>query len=346
MHRISKEILQFTTLHIMVLLQNIVEYINVLKVLLEKDPDLTIKNTKGLTPIEESKSTAVVKTFWKYLTGIPDSTTKEKAKSKSTKSFTKLPVHCNKKRSKSMDKKDSVKLDRAKKAQKESKIPASLKTSPSITLDSFIPINYLGGGSFGKVYLVKTKSTGKYYAMKILSKKKTMSENLWRYIYAERNVQSLVRHPFIVRMRCAFQTKGSLAMVMDYYPGGDLARVLYRERKFCESTARAYVAEIVLAIEELHRKEIIYRDLKPENVVIDSEGHIGLTDFGLSKEGIKYRDFTKSFCGSVAYLAPEILEENGNGHCRSVDWYLVGVMLYAMLVGIPPYYDKTRYSLS
>eukprot|EP00826_Nyctotherus_ovalis_P006865 TRINITY_DN11676_c0_g2_i1.p3 TRINITY_DN11676_c0_g2~~TRINITY_DN11676_c0_g2_i1.p3 ORF type:complete len:112 (+),score=18.18 TRINITY_DN11676_c0_g2_i1:776-1111(+) len=96
MHRISKEILQFTTLHIMVLLQNIVEYINVLKVLLEKDPDLTIKNTKGLTPIEESKSTAVVKTFWKYLTGIPDSTTKEKAKSKSTKSFTKLPVHCNK----------------------------------------------------------------------------------------------------------------------------------------------------------------------------------------------------------------------------------------------------------
>jgi len=207
-------------------------------------------------------------------------------------------------------------------------------------LDSFIPINYLGGGSFGKVYLVKTKSTGKYYAMKVLSKKKTKVENLWRYIYAERNIQSMVRHPFIVKLRCAFQTKGSFVMIMDYYPGGDLGHLLREEKKFTEERARMYIAEVILAIEELHKKEIIYRDLKPENVLIDSQGHIALTDFGLSKEGVKYHDFTKSFCGSVAYLAPEIL--NDAGHSRSVDWYLVGVMFYAMIIGIPPYYNKIR----
>eukprot|EP00826_Nyctotherus_ovalis_P064810 TRINITY_DN9514_c0_g2_i2.p1 TRINITY_DN9514_c0_g2~~TRINITY_DN9514_c0_g2_i2.p1 ORF type:complete len:239 (+),score=59.27 TRINITY_DN9514_c0_g2_i2:1533-2249(+) len=132
-------------------------------------------------------------------------------------------------------------------------------------------------------------------------------------------------------------------MVMDYCPGGDLSQVLHRESKLSEDRARIYLAEILLALEELHRREVIYRDLKPDNVVLDGEGHALLIDFGLSKQGVKGSEFTASFCGSVAYLAPEMVKKSGHG--RSVDWYLLGVLLYEMLVGIPPYFNKNREKL-
>jgi len=127
---------------------------------------------------------------------------------------------------------------------------------------------------------------------------------------------------------------------MDYCPGGDLAKSLQKERRFTEERARIYLCEVLLAIEELHNHEIIYRDLKPDNVVLDKEGHALLTDFGLSKEGVKESQYATSFCGSVAYLAPEILSRTGHG--RSVDWYLLGTLLYEMLVGIPPYYSRYK----
>lgn len=129
-------------------------------------------------------------------------------------------------------------------------------------------------------------------------------------------------------------------MILDYCPGGDLAQVLKLEGKFTESRAKAYAAEVLLAVQSLHRRDIIFRDLKPDNVVIDEEGHAMLTDFGLSKEGIDDNISAKSFCGSLAYLAPEMLKRKGHG--KSVDWYLFGVLLYEMLVGESPYfsYDK------
>eukprot|EP00826_Nyctotherus_ovalis_P005757 TRINITY_DN1130_c0_g2_i4.p1 TRINITY_DN1130_c0_g2~~TRINITY_DN1130_c0_g2_i4.p1 ORF type:complete len:200 (-),score=63.98 TRINITY_DN1130_c0_g2_i4:527-1126(-) len=198
----------------------------------------------------------------------------------------------------------------------------------------------LGKGSFGQVYLVKKKNSGEYYAMKAQSKSMVVAQNLAKYVYTERNVQSTINHNFIVKLRCAFQTKTKLLMVMDYCKGGDLGHVLQREKRFTEERARIYTSEILLAIEELHRREIIYRDLKPDNVVIDEDGHALLTDFGLSKQGIKEADFTQSFCGSVAYLAPEVLRRSGHG--RTVDWYLLGVLLYEMLVGIPPYFDRNK----
>ena len=207
-------------------------------------------------------------------------------------------------------------------------------------LDSFAPIQLIGKGSFGEVYLVKKKSTGKLYAMKIMSKRMIQRQNLAKYIYTEKNVQSSIKHPFIVRLYCAFQSSTRLFMVMDYCGGGDLGHVLQREKRFSEETARIYIAEVLLAIEELHNREIIYRDLKPDNVVLDEEGHALLTDFGLSKDGIKDSEFTLSFCGSVAYLAPEMLRRSGHG--RTVDWYLLGVLLYEMLVGIPPYFNKDK----
>ena len=116
--------------------------------------------------------------------------------------------------------------------------------------------------------------------------------------------------------------------------------MLSREKKFDEPRARCYLAEILLALQELHKRDIIFRDLKPDNVVIDEEGHALLTDFGLSKESVLDNNQAKSFCGSVAYLAPEVLRRAGHG--KSIDWYLTGVLLYEMLVGIPPYFSNNK----
>ena len=211
----------------------------------------------------------------------------------------------------------------------------------SISLNSFLPVKQLGKGSFGEVFLVQKKSNKKHYALKMLSKDKIFGQNLLVYAYAERNVQAIVCHPFIVKMHCAFQTSKKLFLVMDYCPAGDLGTILQREHKFTKDRAKAYLCEILLALQELHNHEIIYRDLKPDNIVMDADGHALLTDFGLSKQGIRDRDNTKSFCGSVAYLAPEVLCKAGHG--RSVDWYLLGTLLYEMLVGVPPYFHRNKY---
>lgn len=124
---------------------------------------------------------------------------------------------------------------------------------------------------------------------------------------------------------------------------GDLGRIIQKERYFSEDRARIYAAEILLALEDLHRRDIIFRDLKPENVVIDEEGHALLTDFGLSKEGVLDNVSAKSFCGSIAYLAPEVLKRMGHG--KSIDWYLLGLLIYEMIVGIPPYYSSNKEQL-
>ena len=168
-------------------------------------------------------------------------------------------------------------------------------------------------------------------------------QNITKYIFTEKKVQSSLKHPFIVRLYCAFQSSAYLFMIMDYCGAGDLGHVLQLKQKLSESLARLYIAEVLLAIEELHRREIIYRDLKPDNVVLDGDGHALLTDFGLSKDGMKASEYTQSFCGSVAYLAPEMLSRSGHG--RTVEWYLLGVLLYEMLVGMPPYFNRNKEKL-
>lgn len=125
-------------------------------------------------------------------------------------------------------------------------------------------------------------------------------------------------------------------MVLDLCTGGDLAFHLTKREMFDETEAMFFTAEIVLAIEYIHSLNVIYRDLKPENILIDSEGHIKLTDFGLAKENIDFKAFAKSFCGSPAYLAPEMLTEKGVG--RPADIYQMGAVLYELLVGFPPFY--------
>jgi serine/threonine protein kinase len=209
---------------------------------------------------------------------------------------------------------------------------------PHAEYSDFTLICLLGKGAFGEVYLVQKRDTGQEFAMKVLNKHRLTKQNLMKYAIAERNVLTYISHPFIVALHYAFQTPEKLVLILDYCPGGDLSELLRKKERLTEKQAKLYICEILLALEELHSRDIIYRDLKPANVVLDAAGHALLTDFGLSKEGVTDTSLTQSFCGSVSYLAPEML--CSAGHNKTVDYYLLGVLLYEMLVGAPPYYDS------
>ena len=209
-----------------------------------------------------------------------------------------------------------------------------------ISPSSFICLAQLGKGSFGEVYLVQKINTQEKFAMKVLRKERIIGQNLLKYAIAERNVLSLSNHPFIVKLNFAFQTSSKLFLILEYCPNGDLAKHLLFEKRFPEERAKFYICEVLLALENLHKRDIIFRDLKPDNVVLDEEGHCKLTDFGLSKEGVNENQYAQSFCGSIAYLAPEMLKKQGHG--KAVDWYLLGVLFYEMLVGITPFFTTRK----
>lgn len=195
--------------------------------------------------------------------------------------------------------------------------------------------------NIGKVFLVREIKTGHMFALKVLKKDNIIRRNQVEHTKTERNVLGKVNHPFIVGMNMAFQSRDKLYFVLDYCAGGELFFHLGKLGKFHEARARFYAAEIILAISYVHSLGVIYRDLKPENVLLDATGHIRLTDFGLSKEGISNSSSgANSFCGTPEYLAPEIL--NRQGHGRAVDWWSLGALLYEMLTGLPPFYCQDR----
>jgi len=219
---------------------------------------------------------------------------------------------------------------------------ASLMSPPS--LESFKIIKVIGKGSFGKVFLVKEIQTNELYALKVLRKDNIIKRNQVEHTRTERSVLGYVKHPFIVGLNMAFQSNDKLYFVLDYCAGGELFFHLGKLGKFPEPRACFYTAEIILAISYIHNLDIIYRDLKPENVLLDARGHVRLTDFGLSKEGISSNSSgAYSFCGTPEYLAPEIL--NRQGHGRAVDWWSLGALLYEMLTGLPPFYCRDREKL-
>jgi len=205
--------------------------------------------------------------------------------------------------------------------------------------DDFEVLKVLGKGAFGKVMLVKAKQgNGEIYAMKVLSKQLLMERNEVTHTKTERKTLEDTHHPFLVHLRFAFQTPTKLYLVMDYCNGGELFYHLKTTGRFPEARARLYAAEITSALEHLHARNIVYRDLKPENVLLDSEGHVRVTDFGLAKDNMGAHDATKTFCGTPDYLAPEIIMDKGHG--RGVDWWSLGTMIYEMLGGLPPYYSE------
>jgi len=212
----------------------------------------------------------------------------------------------------------------------------------------FLPLlRVLGKGSFGKVVLVqkrKGNETGALFAMKILRKAHLVKRRQIERTRTERKVLSVVNHPFIMKLHYAFQSPDRLYLVLDYCPGGELFFHLSRFRRFPERVARFYSAELLLAIGHLHKRGIIYRDLKPENVLLDADGHVKLGDFGLAKAGIKHPcEGATSMCGTPEYMAPEVLSQQGHGFC--VDYWGLGMLLYEMMTGLPPWYTTDRAKL-
>ncbi|XP_065052422.1 RAC-gamma serine/threonine-protein kinase-like [Rhopilema esculentum] len=206
------------------------------------------------------------------------------------------------------------------------------------TLEDFEMMKVLGKGTFGKVMLGKDKKSGEIFAIKILKKEVILQKDEVEHTLTENRVLQSAKHPFLTQLRFSFQTKDRLCFVMEYVNGGELFFHLSRERVFSEERSRFYGAEITCAVKYLHERNIVYRDLKLENLLLDAEGHIKITDFGLCKEDISFGDTTKTFCGTPEYLAPEVLEDNDYG--RSVDWWGFGVVLYEMLCGRLPFYNR------
>ncbi|XP_067848746.1 ribosomal protein S6 kinase alpha-3 isoform X5 [Heptranchias perlo] len=212
------------------------------------------------------------------------------------------------------------------------------KADPS----QFELLKVLGQGSFGKVFLVRKahgSDAGQLYAMKVL-KKATLKVRDRVRTKMERDILVEVNHPFIVKLHYAFQTEGKLYLLLDFLRGGDLFTRLSKEVMFTEEDVKFYLAELALALDHLHSLGIIYRDLKPENILLDEEGHIKLTDFGLSKESIDHEKKAYSFCGTVEYMAPEVV--NRRGHTQSADWWSFGVLMFEMLTGTLPFQGKDR----
>lgn len=229
-------------------------------------------------------------------------------------------------------------------------------------LSDFEMLATLGTGTFGRVRLVRClkdqesiqpsfqgagasasaarSSAPAFYAMKILKKSEIIRLKQVDHILSEVKLLSMISHPFIVNMRAHFQDKKKLYMVLEYVPGGELFSYLRRQRYLPNDAARFYTSEIVLAYEYLHAKDIAYRDLKPENLLLTKTGHIKIADFGFAKI---VTDRTWTLCGTPEYLAPEIIQSKG--HNKSVDWWALGILVFEMLAGYPPFYDENPFGI-
>nr|XP_023014478.1 atypical protein kinase C-like [Leptinotarsa decemlineata] len=207
-------------------------------------------------------------------------------------------------------------------------------SQPQYSLDDFELIRVIGRGSYAKVLMVELKEVRQIYAMKVIKKALVKEGGNINWIRTEKHVfETVSNHPFLVGLHSCFQTPSRLFFVIEFVQGGDLTSHMQRQRRLPEKHARFYAAEISLALNFLHGKGIIYRDLKLENVLLDHEGHIKLTDYGICKEGIRPGDTTSTFCGTPNYIAPEIL--CGEDYGFSVDWWSLGYLKQKKV--IPPY---------
>ncbi|CAF3165882.1 unnamed protein product [Rotaria sp. Silwood2] len=213
-----------------------------------------------------------------------------------------------------------------------------------VDMSDFELLKVLGTGAYGKVFLVRKitgADIGKLYAMKVLKKAAILQKaKTAEHIKTERQVLESIRQiPFLVSLHYAFQSDAKLHLVMDYVNGGELFTHLNKRQHFSEQDAKTYIAELALALGQLHKLGIIYRDIKLENILLDSDGHIVLADFGLSKE-FRPDDADKrtySFCGTIEYMAPEVVKGGDAGHDFTVDWWSLGVLTFELLTGASPF---------
>lgn len=205
-----------------------------------------------------------------------------------------------------------------------------------LTIHDFDFLSTLGTGTFGRVRLVKFKHdpTCEPMALKMLKKTEIIRLKQVDHVKSEKKILETIQHPFIVQLQGTFQTESHVFMLLDYACGGELFSLLRREGRFANDVGLFFASEIVLAFEYLHSKDIAYRDLKPENLLVDKDGHVRITDFGFAKV---VKDKTFTLCGTPEYLAPEIIQSKG--HNKFVDWWALGVLIFEMLAGYPPFYD-------
>ncbi|XP_049309327.1 serine/threonine-protein kinase N isoform X4 [Bactrocera dorsalis] len=206
-----------------------------------------------------------------------------------------------------------------------------------LSIDKFRLLSVLGRGHFGKVILSQLRSTNQYYAIKALKKGDIIARDEVESLLSEKRifeVANAMRHPFLVNLYACFQTEQHVCFVMEYAAGGDLMMHIHTD-VFSEPRAVFYAACVVLGLQYLHENKIIYRDLKLDNLLLDTDGYVKIADFGLCKEGMGFGDRTGTFCGTPEFLAPEVLTETS--YTRAVDWWGLGVLIFEMLVGESPF---------
>lgn len=203
----------------------------------------------------------------------------------------------------------------------------------SSTLEDYDRIRTLGTGSFGRVMLVQNQSNKAFFAMKILDKQKVVKLKQVEHTLNEKRILTSINHPFLVSLHDSFKDNSNLYMVLEFVGGGEMFSHLRRVGRFTEPHCKFYASQIVMAFEYLHHLDLIYRDLKPENILIDPQGYVKVTDFGFAKR-VKGRTWT--LCGTPEYLAPEIILSKG--YNKAVDWWALGVLIYEMAAGYPPFF--------
>ncbi|KAI9315794.1 kinase-like domain-containing protein [Zopfochytrium polystomum] len=218
-------------------------------------------------------------------------------------------------------------------------IPASV--SKNVSLEDFEFVSVLGRGAFGKVMLAQEKQTTKYYAIKALKKEFILQNDDVKSVKLEKRIYqaaSAAQHPFMVNLHSAFQTEARVYFVMEYVSGGDLMCHIQEKKRFSQVRTKFYACEVLLALDYFHKNNIIYRDLKLDNILMCPDGHIKVADYGICKENMAYGALTRTYCGTPDYMAPEILSQLKYG--RACDWWSFGVLIYVMLIGRYPFHGE------
>jgi serine/threonine protein kinase len=216
-----------------------------------------------------------------------------------------------------------------------------MDSSFQFTLTNYDIIKIIGTGAFGKVYFIINKKTKQPYALKAQKKNQIIKANQTEHVYSEYNVLKEINNTFLIKLHEFIQDNKYIYFVIDYIPGVELFTLMRTEINFTEKNTQFYVAQLIEALNYLHIKKIIYRDIKPENILLDSNGYIKLTDFGVSKKLLN--NITNTLCGTPTYTAPEIILKKN--YTFSSDWWSLGILTYEMIVGIDPWDENDPFQI-